>query len=116
MLFCTEKATDSDFIDVIQLLGPVDLQKLFYALDTKQRDIKIADRCSASPELEDLKAIQVFQKWRKDYGKKATRKLVLDALTRCDNVEAEEELAERWKNLGENEVQSVCSSQRRDVK
>ena len=72
--FCTEKATDSDFMNVIQLLGPDDLKKLFYALDIKQRDIHAAERCSTSPELEDFKAIQIFQKWKKDYGKKATRK------------------------------------------
>ena len=84
--FCTEKATDSDFINVIQLLGPDDLKKLFYALDIKQRNIHVAERCSTSPEIEDFKAIQVFQKWKKDCGKKATRKLILDALRRCDNI------------------------------
>ena len=97
--YCTGKASQSDFVDVIQLLGPDDLKKLFYALDIKQRDIQVADRSSMSPE-EDLWAIQVFQKWKENTGGKATRKLILDALRRCNNIEAEEELSDKWKERG----------------
>ncbi|XP_072033665.1 uncharacterized protein [Amphiura filiformis] len=91
------KATDSDFLAAIQILGHDELKKLFYALGMKQRDIEMVDKCNATRS-EDLLAIDILQKWQKADGPKATRQAVLDALRYCNNIEAEEELTCKWNN------------------
>ena len=84
---------------MVKLLRPYDLMKLLTALDIHEDDLKELERDLAAND-DDLRAMGVFQTWRKAKGSRATRMAILDALRRCDNVEAEEELVEKWREKG----------------
>ncbi|XP_072049912.1 uncharacterized protein [Amphiura filiformis] len=87
--------TDSDFGDVTKLLGPDDLQKLFCELDLTSQQIEKAERSAGTRDVE-LTAKSVFQFWRKERGQQATHFAILDGLEACENLEAKEELEEKW--------------------
>ena len=55
-------------------------------------------------------AMEVLLLWKKSNGSRATRKAILDALRRCNNVEAEEELAEKWYKTGTLKIFLICSN------
>ena len=84
---------------MVKLLRPYDLMKIVTALDIQEDDMKELER-DLSAKDDDLRAMGVFQTWRKAKGSSATRMAILDALRRCKNVEAEEELVEKWREKG----------------
>ena len=84
---------------MVELLRPYDLMKLLTVLGIQECEIQELERDLAAND-EDLRAMGVFQTWRKANGSRATRIAILDALRRCNNVEAEEELAEKWREKG----------------
>ena len=73
-----EKVQDSDFDEVINELGPDDLQRLFYYLGLDERDIEHAE-ASANTTDSRLKARKVLSQWRKIKGNEATVQALKDA-------------------------------------
>ena len=88
-----------DIGDVIRLLGTTDLQELLHALNIKDTDIEKEEK-NASSDHPDLKARAVFNFWMKVNGNNATRQSILDALVKCDNIEATENLQDIWDEKG----------------
>ena len=84
---------------MVELLQPYDLMKLLTAPDIQEDDMKELERDLAAND-DDLRAMEVFQTWRKVKGSRATRIAILDALRRCNNVEAEEDIIEKWREKG----------------
>ena len=87
------------FRDVIQLLGPDDLRKLFQALGVDYRDVEKAERNADTADI-DTKAWNVLRLWRNSLGARATRSCILNALEKCMNMEAWEQLNETWNQRG----------------
>ena len=71
-------ASESDFDEVIEELGPDELQHLFHLLGIKQRDIEHAERSANTPDTR-LKARAVLCDWKKSGGRDATRKALFEA-------------------------------------
>ncbi|XP_072048939.1 uncharacterized protein [Amphiura filiformis] len=100
--------TDSDFGDVIKLLGPDDLQKIFCELDLTSQQIEKAERSAGTHDVE-LTAKSVFQFWRKERGQQATHFAILEGLESCENLEAKEELEEKWN------IKDIASISQSDI-
>ncbi len=92
---------DSDLLDVIHVLGPDDLKKLFYALGMTQRDVELADRRNGPAGRDDMMAVEVLQKWHQANTYTATRESLLLALRSCGNIEVVEELSCNWSKRPE---------------
>ena len=88
-----------DLSDVIELLGPDDFQKLFDALQIHHRDVQKAEERSGTKDV-DLKAKAVLRHWKQTQGHNASRQHILDALYRCGNIQAKENLIKIWKIKG----------------
>ena len=84
---------------MVKFLAPVDLQNLYEALGIPKRKVLKAE-ASASTSDVDLKAKEVLRQWKQKKGKLATRKTILDALQKCENLEAKEQLEEEWTRKG----------------
>ncbi|XP_072044888.1 NLR family CARD domain-containing protein 4-like [Amphiura filiformis] len=91
-------ASERDLDDVIELLDPTDLQKLFDALNIEYRYLKRAKKGAATDDA-DQRVKAVFRQWRKNLGHEATRQAILDALLRCGNTLAKDTLEEKWGNV-----------------
>ncbi|XP_072049786.1 probable serine/threonine-protein kinase pats1 [Amphiura filiformis] len=100
--------TDSDFGDVICLLRPDDLQKLYFKLGLTSQQIEKAERSTGSHDVE-LGAMSVFQSWRKERGQHATHIAILDGLEACENLEAKEVLEEKWN------IKAIASISQSDI-
>ena len=70
--------SESDLREVIEELGPDELQHLFHILDIKQRDIEHAEK-SADTNDTRLKAHAVLCDWKKSKGRDATREALFAA-------------------------------------
>ena len=94
-----EPVSECDFDDVIKLLGPADLERLFHALDLQSTDIEKAQENVSLNDV-DLKARNVLLFWRKTKGKAATRERILEALKKCENRNAVQQLEATWNIEG----------------
>ena len=100
--YLIEAASDSDFSDVIDLLGPSELDRLFYALDIRTQD---RDRAKVNAGvLPDayLMAKNVLEFWRMKNGHAACRDVIVDALMKCKYYKAIKELQTKWNLEGED--------------
>ena len=84
---------------MIQLLGPDDLKKLFQALDIDYRDVEKAEKNADTTDT-DTRAWHVLRLWQKRLGKGAKRSCILDALEKCNNIDALEQLEATWNQQG----------------
>ena len=89
------ETSDDDLSDVIKLLGPDDFQKLYDELQIHHRDVQKAEERSGTKDV-DLKAKAVLRHWKTTQGRKASRQRILDALYRCGNIQAKENLIKIW--------------------
>ena len=80
---------------VAKLLGIDELKFLYDELDLESRDVEKAE-AEANTSNETLKARQVLLEWRKSSGHRATRECVLEALKKCGNIKAMDELQQIW--------------------
>ena len=71
-------ASESDFRDVTNELGPDELQHLFHYLDIPQRDIEHAAERAHTNDAR-LKAHAVLCDWKKSKGREATREALFEA-------------------------------------
>ena len=94
-----ERITESDFDDVIKLLGIADLERFFKALGLQSTDIEKA-QANAGVNDVDIKARYVLQFWLKTEGKDATRERIPEALEKCQNRFAVQRLEATWKSEG----------------
>ena len=88
--------TESDFDDVIKLLGIADLESFFQALGLQPPDIE-KEKANAGVNDVNLQARNVLRFWRKTEGKAATRKRILEALEKCEKRLAVQQLEATWK-------------------
>ena len=94
-----EPIIESDFDDIIKLLGIADLERLYHALGLQSTDIEKA-QANAGCNNVDIKARYVLQFWLKTEGKGATRERILEALEKCQNRLAVQQLESTWKSEG----------------
>ena len=78
-----------------KLLSIDELKFLYIELGLESRDVEKAE-AEAGTTNENLKARQVLLEWRKNKGHDATREFVLEALEKCGNTRAMEELHKTW--------------------
>ena len=97
--FTITDISEFHFRDVIQLLGPDDLRKLFQALGVDYSDVEKVERNVDTTDI-DTKAWNVLRLWRNRLGAGATRSCILNALEKCMNMEACEQLDETWNQRG----------------
>ena len=98
-IFHLDALSRTDFFNVVERLRPYDLVKFLTALNVEEQDMrKLSKEILGSGS--DVHAMQVFQKWKKAKGTKATRQAVLNGLRRYNNVEAAEELIDIWNRKG----------------
>ena len=70
--------SEADFTDITNELRPDDLQHLFHNLGILQRDIEHAE-VSANTTDSRLKARAVLLQWKKNHGRDASLKALLEA-------------------------------------
>ena len=85
-------------MDVIRLLTLDDLHILYYELDMEEEDIDKAERAAATSNVR-LKAMSVFNWWKKSNPSKATRRTLLMALEKSELNDPKQKLESEW---GEN--------------
>ena len=78
-------ASEDDFRDITNELGPDELQHLFHNLGISQRDIEHAER-SADTSDTRLKARAVLIWWKKTKGQDATLEALLEAKSKLRGV------------------------------
>ena len=79
-------ASESDFCNVTNQLGPDELQLLFHNLGIPQRDIEHAEKSADTTDTR-LKARAVLRWWQKTKGKDATLETLLAAKRKtCSNT------------------------------
>ena len=71
-------ASEADFRDITEELGPSELQRLFHNLGISQRDIEHAE-VSANTTDSRLKARAVLIEWKKNKGRDASLEALLEA-------------------------------------
>ena len=71
-------ASEADFRDITEELGPNELQRLFHHLNISQRDIEHAE-ASANTTDTRLKARAVLIEWKKKQGRDATLEALHEA-------------------------------------
>ena len=76
-------ASEADFVQLTNALGPDDLQHLFHNLGIEQRDIEHAERSVDTLDTR-LKARAVLRRWKQANGKDATREALLQAKPTLD--------------------------------
>ena len=78
--FCSglTTASQADFCDITNKLGPNQLQHLFHNLGISQRDIEHAE-VSANTSDTRLKARAVLRWWKQTKGRDATREALFEA-------------------------------------
>ena len=74
----TGLASESDFRNVTDQLGPDELQLLFHNLGILQRDIEHAEKSADTTDTR-LKAWAVLRWWKKTQGRAATREVLFEA-------------------------------------
>ena len=85
--------SEADFGEVIEELGPDELQHLFHYLDINQRDIEHAERSAGTLDTR-LKARAVLCDWKKSKGRDATREALFAAKDKLLNTPIKGNLAE----------------------
>ena len=88
--------SDEDLADVVDLLDPTQMEKLYIRLGLPRSAIKKAIHEDGNYGDLDLKGQSVLRRWRQIEGKNATRRAILDAIDRCGNYEAVECLEGKW--------------------
>ena len=91
--------SQKDITTVVKLLAPADHQNLFDALGIPNRDVQKAEAGASTSDV-DQKAKAVLRQWKQKKGRAATRQAILGALHECENLEAEENLEEKWTEKG----------------
>ena len=91
--------TESDFDDVIKLIGIADLEKFFLELGLRPTDIE-KEKANAGVNDINLQARNVLRFWSKTEGKAASRERILEALEKCENRLAVQQLEATWKLEG----------------
>ena len=71
-------ASDTDFRDITDELGPDELQHLFHNLGISQRDIEHAEKSADTTDTR-LRARAVLRWWRQTQGRAATLEALLAA-------------------------------------
>ena len=94
-----EHITESDFDDVIKLLYIADLESFFLELGLQPTDIE-KEKANAGVNNVHLQARNVLRFWRKTEGTAATRERILEALEKCENRLAVQQLEDKWKLEG----------------
>ena len=94
-------ASESNFDDIIQILRPNEIHKLFHELGIRQHEIEKAERGANTDDV-DLKARAVLRWWKKTNGKKATRDVILEALAKCQDKQTKLNLQEQIVKRGES--------------
>ena len=87
--------SDDDLMGVIDLLDPAQLQKLYVRMGLEKTDTDKA-KYHESRMHPDL---GILRQWRKTRGPEATKDALLQALEKCGNMEARDNLSWRWKGL-----------------
>ena len=78
-------ASEADFGDITNELGPDELRHLFHNLGISQRDIEHAEK-SADTNDTRLKARAVLVWWKKTKGKAATREALFEAKRKLGSI------------------------------
>ncbi|XP_072020841.1 twitchin-like [Amphiura filiformis] len=92
-----ETVTDSDINDVAckAKLQHNQLKHLFNELHIGKANIENAERIADTKDFK-LQSNEVLQTWRQINGKNATKQSILEALTKCNLIEAKEILLVKW--------------------
>ena len=77
-------ASENDFRDITDQLGPDELHHLFYNLGISKRDVEHAEKSADTTDTR-LKAIAVLIRWRKMKGRDATLEALLEAKRKLGN-------------------------------
>ena len=97
----TDKISDSDIIDIPKLLGPSDLQRLYYSPVLKLQKVAVEKaEYDARFESCDVRAWRVLEMWHKKAASEATRGKLLQALEESGNIGASRKLKEKWNLTG----------------
>ena len=88
-------ATMEDFRDVIKLLNSDDLHELYQELGIATEDSTKAE-LDASGKSVNLKAMAVFEWWKKSSPMEATRDTLLKAMEECRFVDQKRTLEDKW--------------------
>ena len=78
-------ASEDEFRDVTNELGPDELHHLFHNLGISQRDIEHAERSADTPDTR-LKARAVLIWWKQTKGRDATLEALLEAKSKLRGV------------------------------
>ena len=92
----TDVIEERDFTDVVGVLGPSDLQRLYSALGVESNDVEKAEKRADTKDV-DLIGREVLVFWRKTIGRDATRQAILDAMDACRDTQAKGKLIQRWQ-------------------
>ena len=100
----TDKISDSDIRDIPKLLGPDDLQHLYYSpvLGLHKEAVERAEYDARHFESCEITARRVLGMWRQEKGSEATRGKVLQALEESGCRDARRQLEEKWNLKGRN--------------
>ena len=88
--------TIKDFRDVIKLLNFDELHELYHELGIASEDSSKAE-LNASGTSVNLKAMAVFEWWKKSSPSQATRDTLLKALEECRFIDQKQTLEKKWK-------------------
>ena len=92
----TDAIEERDFTDVVRVLGPSDLQRLYSALGVESNDVEKAEKRADTKDVDLIgRAVLVF--WRKTSGQDATRQAILNAMDACCDAQAKGKLIQRWQ-------------------
>ena len=80
-----------DLYEVIQTLGPEELQRLYEVLDIPQQDVKKAEVLAGTNDT-NLKSKSVIRHWKKRNGKRATQDVLRQAVKRSTHIQTKETL------------------------
>ena len=78
-------ASEADFRDITEELGPDELQRLFHNLGISQRDIEHAEKSADTTDTR-LTARAVLRQWKKKQGSDATLEALLEAKRRLSRT------------------------------
>ena len=98
--------SDGDVADVVDLLDPTQLEKLYVRLGLPRSVIMTAIHEEENYGDPDLKGQSVLRRWRQIQGRNATRKAILEVLGMCGYTDVKETLDEKWSKeaVGKTDV------------
>ena len=92
-----KSASDDDFKDVTELLGPADMKKLYDELPNLKKVEVEKDAKKADCDDLDIIARTILREWRKRVTKLANRKTIIKALYNAGNSEVANQLKIQWR-------------------